>query len=298
MTEDSALLLKKAYDKGESITVKEAQNILKQSELLDKLLATPERPPTTFVGIRNYLWRLLEIAEIPFTQTLEKVKKWVELLVEKSYIQDGFALEGEQDHLVACHNALITTILIKMNYDDKEKIDAGINWILDFQSVERGIESKWPGKDLYTRWGGCMKAVPCYYGVIKSMIALTEYKKRFESSKTLDDKLNKGLDYILKHNVYKKLSTGQPIEDSIILNFYPYTYKSNIVEILTLLKANGLMEDKRCNDAIDILRKKKRKDGYWQVDASYMKSAWIDFDTPKKPGFWISYIIKSLLGND
>lgn len=297
MTEDSALSLKKAYDKGENVILKEAQKMLKQSELLDKLLMTPERPPTTFVGIRNYLWRLLEISEIPFTYTLDKVQKWVELLVEKSFIQGGFALEGKQDHLLACHNALITTILIKMEYNDKGKIDAGIKWILDYQSVERGIKSKWPGKDLYTRWGGCMKAVPCYYGVIKSMIALTEYKKRFESSKTIDAKLNKGLEYILKHSVFKRLSTEQPIEDSIILNFYPYTYKSNILEILSLLKANGLMDDERCNDAINILRKKQRKDGYWQADASYMKSAWIDFDIPKKPGLWISYIIIGLLGN-
>ena len=297
MKEDSALSLKKSYERGDNITISEAQKMLKQSELLSKLLTTPERKPDTFVGLRNYLWRLLEISEIPFTHTLEKVQIWIELLVDKSYIQEGFALEGEQDHLLACHNALITTILIKMQYNDKAKIDSGINWILEYQSVERGIESKWPGKDLYTRFGGCMKTVPCYYGVIKSMIALTEYKKRFESPKRLDVKLKQGLDYILKHSVYKKLSTGEPIEDSIIQNFYPYTYKSNVIETLSLLKDNGLMGDKRCNDALNILRKKQRKEGYWQADISYMKSAWIDFDTPKKPGLWISYIINRLLGN-
>ncbi|MFX0012716.1 MAG: hypothetical protein ACFE9R_20565, partial [Candidatus Hermodarchaeota archaeon] len=236
MKEDSALSLKKSYERGDNITISEAQKMLEQSELLTKLLTTPERKTNTFVGLRNYLWRLLEISEIPFSHTLEKVQTWIELLVEKSYIQEGFALEGEQDHLLACHNALITTILIKMQYDDKAKIDSGINWIIDYQSVERGIESKWPGKDLYTRFGGCMKTVPCYYGVIKSMIALTEYKKRFESPKKLDVKLMQGLDYILKHDVYKKLSTGEPIEDSIIQNFFPYTYKSNVIEILSLLK--------------------------------------------------------------
>jgi hypothetical protein len=295
MIEDSALTLKKSYDKGDNITIDKAQKMLEQSELLNKLLTTPERAPTTFVGLRNYLWRLLEISEIPFTHTLNKVQEWVELLVNKSFIGDGFALEGKQDHLLACHNALITTILLKMRYDGKVKIDSGINWILEYQSVERGIESKWPGKDLYTRFGGCMKTVPCYYGIVKSMIALTEYKKRFESSKELDEKLSQGLEYILKHQVFKKLSTNEPIEDSIILNFYPYTYKSNSIEILSLLKANGLMEDERCSDAIEILKNKQRKDGYWQADASYMKSAWIDFDIPKKPGPWISFIIERLI---
>ena len=190
MIEDSALSLKKAYEKGENITIKEAQKMLEQSELIEKLLTAPERSPNTFVGLRAYMWRLLELSEIPFTNTLEKVQKWIDLLVDKSYIQEGFALEGKNDKLLACHNALITTILIKMKYEDKEKIDAGINWILTYQAVERGKERKWSGPDLYTRFGGCMKSVPCYYGVIKSMIALTEYKKRYESSSKLDQLLD------------------------------------------------------------------------------------------------------------
>ena len=298
MIEDSALTLKKVYDKGENMSINKAQKMLRQSDLVIKLLETPKRLPNTFVGLRAYEWRLLELSEIPFTYALEDVQNWLELLVQKSYIQEGFSLEGTIDSLLACHNALLTTILLKMGYKDKEKIDAGIDWILKYQSIERGKECTWPGNDLYTRFGGCMKKVPCYYGVVKSMIAFTEYKKKYGSSKELNDKLSQGLEYILQHRVYKKLSSDKPIENSIILNFYPYTYKSNIIEILTLLKANDLMEDKRCADAINILRKKQRKDGYWQVDTSYMKSAWIDFDTPKKPGLWISYIVNRLLGNE
>jgi hypothetical protein len=294
MIEDSALTLKKAYEKGENITIEEAQKMLEQSELMKKLLEPLKRPPITFVGIRALEWRLLELSEIPFTNTLKTVQDWIKILVDKSYIQEGFSLEGSKDHLLACHNAMITTILIKMGYQEKEKIDAGIDWILKYQSVERGKACSWTGKDLYTRFGGCMKKVPCYYGVVKSMITLTEYKKQFGGSDNLDKKLKKGLDYILQHRVFKKLSLDKPIENSIILNFYPYTYRSNIIEILTLLKANGLLDDERCIDAKEILKKKQRSDGCWQADTSYMKSAWIDFDIPKKPGLWISYIISGL----
>ncbi|MHA2035132.1 MAG: hypothetical protein ACW972_06790 [Promethearchaeota archaeon] len=295
MIEDSALSLKKAYEKGENITIEDAHKILERSELIKKLLNTPLKNPNLFSGLRGYMWRLLELSEIPYTFRLEKVQSWLKLLVDKSYIKEGFSLEGKKDNLLACHNALITTILLKMNFDDKAKIDAGINWILTYQEVERGVKSKWSGSDLYTRFGGCMKKVPCFYGIVKSMIALTEYKKKFGTSKRLDEKLNQGLEYILKHKVYKKLSTGKPIEDSIILNFYPYTYRSNIIEILSLLKTNDLIFDELCKDALNILRKKQRNDGYWQADTSYMKSGWIDFDIPKKPGLWISYIISKLV---
>ncbi|MHA1915401.1 MAG: hypothetical protein ACW986_07520 [Promethearchaeota archaeon] len=297
MTEDSALALKKSFENGEEIPFKKAQELLDQSELITKLIGPPKRSPNTFAGLRAYMWRLLELCEIPFTYKLETVRNWIELLVDKSFIGEGFSLEGKRDHLLACHNALIVTILMKIGYEDKKKIDVGINWILKYQSVQRGQECTWTGSDLYTRFGGCMKKVPCFYGVVKSMIALTEYKKRFGSSPELDDKLTHGLYYILKHRVYKRLSSDQPIEDSIILNFYPYTYKSNLIELLTLLKANNLVNDNRCNDALEVLRKKQQSDGFWQADTSYMKSAWIDFDPLKKPGAWISYEISKILSD-
>ena len=292
--EDSALILKRKYDNGEIIPPQEVQELLNQSPLVNKLLETHDRPPTTFVGLRNYMWRLVELSEIPLVHTLGKVQEWIKLLVEKSYISEGFTLEGKRDNLLACHSAMITTILIRMEYEGIKKINAGIDWIVKYQSVERGKECTWEGKDLYTRFGGCMKKTPCFYGVVKSVKALSEYNRRFGGSEELKSKLSQGLEYILEHEVYKKLSNGKPIEDSVIQNFYPYTYKSNLLEILTLLKENGLLEDKRCLDAINILKKNQRSDGFWQADVSYMKSAWIHFDIPKKPGPWITHVINKL----
>jgi hypothetical protein len=141
-----------------------------------------------------------------------------------------------------------------------------------------------------------MKKTPCFYGVVKSMIALTEYKKRFRSSVVIDAKLKQGLEYILTHKLFKRLSTNEPIENSIVKNFYPYSYKSNLIEILSLLKANDLYNHPNCKEAIELLIQKRHSDGFWRAEASQMKSVWIDFDAINKPGAWISYIISDLLG--
>ena len=295
MTQDTALTLRKAYDKGETLSLEQAQKMLEASELVRKLLITPKQKPHTFVGLRAYEWRLLELCEIPFTHTLEKVKSWLKLLVERTSIPEGFSLTGKRDGLMACHNAMICIILMKMEHDDHKRIASGVNWILEYQSVERGAKCQWSGRDLFTKWGGCMKKIPCFYGVVKSMKTLTEYKERFGAPKQLDDKLSQGLEYILTHKVFNKLSKDEPIEPSIVENFYPYPYKTNLIETLSLLKTNGLLGDRRCDEALDVLKRKKRPDGFWQADTSYMKSAWVDFDPPKKPGQWISHIIDTLL---
>ena len=69
----------------------------------------------------------------------------------------------------------------------------------------------------------------------------------------------------------------------------------NLIETLSLLKANSLLGDARCNEAIAILKAKRRPDGFWQADTSFMKTAWVDFDKPKTPGPWISYAISKLV---
>lgn len=295
MITDPALILKKEFDEGKDLSIKKAQKLLNESKLINRLLTEPKQKPRNFTGLRAYEWRLLELSEIPYTYSLDKVKRWLNMLIEKSYIKEGFSLTGDKDGLLSCHNSMITTILIKMNYEDKDLIDAGINWIIRYQSSNRGEKCNWTGRDLLTKYGGCMKKTPCFYGVVKSMITLSEYNKKYEASQEIQNKLSKGLEYILEHNVYKKLSTEEPIESSIIKNFYPYTYRTNIIEILSLLKANDLLGDERCNDAKDILRKKRRDDEFWQADTSYMKTAWVDFDKPQKPGQWISYVINNLL---
>lgn len=298
MIEDSALILKKAYEKGEQIDIEKAKELLNKSELVNRLVDEPKQKPELFVGIRAYEWRLIELSEIPYTGHLKKVQNWITLLMDKTYTIEGFSLTGNRNGILACHNAMITTLLLKTGYSDKAKIQAGLNWILNYQSTERGIECEWTGSDLNTRFGGCMKKTPCFYGVVKSMITLTEYKKRFGSSDDIDKKLNRGLNYILSHHLFMKLSTGEPIDSSIIKNFYPYSYKSNLIEILTLLKLNNLHNDPQCHDAIEILKQKRHKDGFWRSEISQMKSAWIDFDALNKPGLWISYEISKLLNEE
>lgn len=54
MAEDPALMLKKRFDSGEKITKKQAGKMLRESELINKLLVDPKQRPDTFVGVRAY----------------------------------------------------------------------------------------------------------------------------------------------------------------------------------------------------------------------------------------------------
>ena len=286
---DTALILKQKYDRGEIHGFDEALAYLESSEVLSELLIDFD------METLNLLNRLNEIREIPFVGHLEKVKEWLRILVDQSFCDQGFSFSGKRDDILACYNAMITNILIELDYPDSDKIKTGIGWILKHQNVKRGQENTFKGSSIL-KYGGCMKQVPCYIGLVKSMIALSSYRKSslYIENPILEDKLKIGLEYILSHEVFIRQHIDQPITKDITKMIFPYFYKTNILEILKLLKENSLLEDLRCQRAISYILKKKHKDGYYRINSGYRPKFWVDFDKVKSPGVWISYETEKL----
>jgi len=287
---DTALILKQKYDSGQIKDFNQASEFLDKSGLVKSLLTDFE------FDILNLLNRLTELIEIPYTYKLEKVQKWTNKLADLSFCGDGFSLTGKSDDILSCYNSMITTVLIKMNYGNQERILKGIDWILKYQNLERGLSNKWKGSRIL-KYGGCMKHTPCFIGIVKAVVALSEYKKNrmYKTNKKVEVGLAKGLEYILDHQIYKRKSNGEPITKDITKLTYPFSYKTNLIEILRLLKENKLLLDKRCDSAKEFLNKKRQKNGFWKINSSYLPKYWIMFDRTKESGLWISYEIEKLM---
>ena len=287
---DYALILKQKYDSGEINSLSQAQKYFNNSNLLKELLTD-----NNFETI-DLLNRLIELHEIPFVLELPKVKKLLKNLADRSFCGDGFSYTGNSDNILSCYNAMISSILIKSNYPDKSKIEKGIEWILKYQNVSRGEENNWNGTSML-KYGGCMKYTPCYVGVVKSVIALSDYNKApdYPSKIDVSVKLETGLEYILSHNLFLRKSNNKPITSYITKLTYPYFYKTNIVELLKLMKQNGLESDKRCLNAKMLLQSKLKKDGFWRANKLYFPRNWVVFDMPKSPGLWITHEIRKVL---
>lgn len=292
-----ALDLRKRVDLGESVPENQALHLLHQSILVAQLLTPPKGRPETFHGLRGYEWRLLEFCEIPYAYLLSPVQHWMDVLIEKTSIDEGFSLTGTMDGVLGCHTSILTRIMI-CHHADKTLVDKGMQWILDYQMLRKGERCTWPGKDLYTRWGGCMKANPCYYGVVKAIVTLQCYQEEFGEDAAVREKIDQGIEAMLERELFKRKSTREPIELSIVENFFPYPYKTNLVELLTVLKKAGKLNDPRCQPALQLLAAKRRKDGYFQADKVFMKSSWVLFDPLKKPGPWITYMIEQIFSEN
>ncbi|NJO68796.1 MAG: hypothetical protein HC830_05510 [Bacteroidetes bacterium] len=113
---DTAFILKQQYDSGEITDKSESLKLLEKSELINELTGDFD------FDILNLLNRLTELTEIPFVNQLNRVQKWTEQLARLSYCGDGFSITGKSDDILSCYNSMITSILIRLNYQDQQYI--------------------------------------------------------------------------------------------------------------------------------------------------------------------------------
>jgi len=288
---DSALVLKKRLDSGEEVGMAQAQSALADSMLLAELLSDFD------FNILNLLNRLTEIAEIPLASSIEQVRKWTSTLADMSFAGDGFSITGKSNDILSCYNSMVVSVLLRFGYHDTARIKAGVEWILRYQNFSRGEANRWSGTWV-KKYGGCLKSTPCYIGVVKAAVALTDYKKYLPPQHSLpnaDMQLQQALEYILSHNLYKRQNSDEPITPYISKLTYPFSNNTNVVEILRLMQDNGLAGDSRCNAAKQLIRTKQHSNGYWRVNSSYLPKCWVLFDKPREQGCWLSHEIEKLI---
>ena len=126
-----------------------------------------------------------------------------------------------------------------------------LNWIMEYQVFERNKVCAWRGTGI-KKYSGCFKSVPCYIGIAKALISFNRHYK----NKLMQDKISIGIEYLLKHHLYKRLSNGEPITRHILDIAFPESYNLNIVELLSIISSSGKMEDERNNEAIEYINKK------------------------------------------
>lgn len=100
------------------------------------------------------------------------------------------------------------------------------------------------------------------------------------------DEIDKAVDdaheFILNHRLYRSDKTGEVIKKSFTMLSYPFRWKYDILRVLDYFREYGIGYDERMADAINLLKKKQRKDGTWPVQQKY--SGLVHFDYEKIGG--------------
>ncbi len=105
---DSALELRIKIDGGVKISTREAFDFLSRSLLVKKLTSdTSDR--TLF-----YVWRLLALSEIPYSENLPYTKALLRKIFSTMGTESGFSITGKAEDLLPCYNAMVSYALCRL----------------------------------------------------------------------------------------------------------------------------------------------------------------------------------------
>lgn len=93
-------------------------------------------------------------------------------------------------------------------------------------------------------------------------------------------------EFILQHRLFRSDHTGEIIDKRMLLLSYPSRWKYDILRALDYFQAAQIPFDPRMQDALDVLLKKRRKNGRWPLQGKHPGRTHFEMEHPGEPSRW------------
>jgi len=243
---------------------------------------------------KGTVWSLILLAELNADGNNERIKKTCEFILNNSQHREsgGFSARGSDDNggtpelVIPCLTGNMIWALIKFGYLEDSRVQDGIECILKYQRYDDGIDkspSGWP----YEKKEQCWGKHTCHMGVVKNLKALSEIPPNIRSKK-VEEIVNRAVDYLLNHRIYKKSHDQNIIAKQEWTQFgFPLMWKIDALEVLDILTRLGCKDD-RMRDAFDLVISKQDKNGRWKLEKSFNGRMQVRVEQIGKESKWIT----------
>ncbi|MBC8192823.1 MAG: hypothetical protein H8E18_10605 [FCB group bacterium] len=133
--------------------------------------------------------------------------------------------------------------------------------------------------------GATHSSVHSTISVLEGILEFTKsgYTYRRED---LQNAEKESIEFLLQHNLYKSHKTGEIMNKKFVMLSYPSRWKYDILRALDYLQSAGVRYDPRMQDALDLLKKKRLKDGRWPVQSKHPGQTHFDMEKTGDASRW------------
>lgn len=253
--------------------------------------------PLKFYTEKYYgtVWQMIILAELNADQNDPRIKKACEFILENSQDPESYAFSmsrsiknggGRHSEIIPCLTGNMLWSLIKLGYQDDERVQKGVEWICRYQRCDDGDTApphEWP----YDKYEMCWGKHSCHMGVVKSLKALSALPEE-KRGEMVNVKIGDMAEYMLIHHIYKKShNLRASSKPGWKRAGFPLMYQTDILEILCILTDLGY-RDKRMADAVEIIKNRQNPDKKWLLENSYNDRMVINIEEAGNPSKWIT----------
>jgi hypothetical protein len=126
---------------------------------------------------------------------------------------------------------------------------------------------------------------------------ITEYERsglRYRLAELLEARAT-AVEFLLRHRLYRSERTGEPIDPELTRLHHPARWHFDVLRGLDALARAGVGHDPRMDDALEVIRTRRRSDGLWVANRPYPGRSHLPVPGAGTPSPWITLIALRVL---
>jgi hypothetical protein len=190
------------------------------------------------------------------------------LLLDQGLQRDGGINYGWRGRSETCITGMVLSILSYFEFLD-DRLDTLAEHLLQQQMPDGGWNCR---RDL----GATHASVHTTISVLEGL-RLYELRRRRKVAAVRAAQA-RGREFLLVHRLFRSHRTGEIIRPIFLRFSFPPRWHYDILRALDYFQAVGAYRDERLNEAVEIVRDKRRDDGRWSLENRYKGRAYFQLE--------------------
>ncbi|MGD2035075.1 MAG: hypothetical protein PVF73_08470 [Bacteroidales bacterium] len=210
------------------------------------------------------LWTLILLADLGHDRDDHRIKKPLQEIGNHFFDPESGIYNLKADHFpIPCLNGNMIYLDCYFNGTPGEKSLKALEFFCKYQRFDDGSYETETTK--YCSNTSCYGKHSCYWGIVKLLKGMSFIPPQ-SRTKEITKLLDKCIRFVLLHRVcYSSHKPDKIMIRKMDLLTFPNMYRSDFLEILWLLKREQV-RSAELKPALDLLRSKQQKNGYWHLE--------------------------------
>ena len=247
-----------------------------------KLLALQDRSGKWANGIYSPKWTsttytMLLLRDFGLAPADSQAHKACQLLVDRGFYHDGgINYFASLNHSETCVTGMILSVLAYFHYSD-DRIHSLADHLLDQQMPDGGWNCQ--------SYRGATHS--SFHTTISVLEGLRDYEKfQPQNVAEIEQAQQRGREFLLIHRLFKSHRTGKVARPDFTRFSFPPRWHYDILRALDYFQECQAEKDARLSDAIDIVLKRRTREGAWLLQNRHPGRAFFEMEQVGEPSRW------------
>jgi len=224
-------------------------------------------------------YSLLDLKHLNIAPAQPEIQESIAIILREQKSEDGGinpAVTIKQSD--ACINGMFLNYACYFKADETD-LHSIVDFIIDQQMPDGGFNCN------YNMQGATHSSLHTTISILEGIQEYVANGYTYRRTE-LDRIATEARELILQHRLFLSDRTGEIINKRFLMLSYPSRWFYDILRALDYFQAAKVAYDARMQPALDVLHKKRRKDGTWPVQAKHPGQVHFDMEKTGGPSCW------------